>query len=246
MAKAYIIFVKFLNLKLPYVKILFMLGAHKVQQIAKKLLDSVYPFPKGNSGIPPPSPPADSYITSSESLSHLISIHNLFCKFLKTDGVFAVQVRRSGKMESISPSVERIFGYTPSELQGMSGFAFIHHEDWEQVQKEGWNAREEKSIQVRCKNKRGEWQWTRFFLISPEKGEDTFFVLGFYVDLPLAAKEKKWLDLKKDLELSWSRWLAAIGEKSMRRQGDLVEKLEEVAAILQSHLNSLKKGEEVI
>ena len=71
-------------------------------------------------------------------------------------------IGREGSLRYISPSVERMLGYTPEELRGENAFARVHAEDLlrahEAFQEALDHPERTVKIQVRYKNRAGEWQ----------------------------------------------------------------------------------------
>ncbi|RLI82939.1 hypothetical protein DRP07_04295 [Archaeoglobales archaeon] len=71
-------------------------------------------------------------------------------------------VNAKGIREYVSPSAERIFGYTAEELIGKSAFENIHPEDRERVKNEFYNAAKERrggEVVYRYRKKDGSWIW---------------------------------------------------------------------------------------
>ncbi|HEX2605918.1 MAG TPA: PAS domain S-box protein, partial [Flavisolibacter sp.] len=79
------------------------------------------------------------------------------------DGILLLDVE--GNISFSSPSITRVLGYDQKDLEGKSGFGFIHPDDitWavQSFQKEVIENPGEKSIVVRILNKAGQWVWCR-------------------------------------------------------------------------------------
>ena len=71
-------------------------------------------------------------------------------------------ISREGRLLYVSPSVERVLGYTPEEMRGENAFARVHAEDLPRAHEAfqlalGYPERTVK-IQLRYKNRAGEWR----------------------------------------------------------------------------------------
>src|SRR5208283_1274799 len=71
-------------------------------------------------------------------------------------------IGREGFLLYVSPSVERVLGYTPEELRGKSAFMLVHAEDLPRAHEAFQLALDQPErtvkVQVRYKNRAGEWQ----------------------------------------------------------------------------------------
>jgi len=71
-------------------------------------------------------------------------------------------IGREGFLLYVSPSVERVLGYTPEELRGKSAFMLVHAEDLPRAHEAFQLALDQPertvTIQLRFKNRAGEWQ----------------------------------------------------------------------------------------
>ncbi|MDY6818082.1 MAG: PAS domain S-box protein [Halobacteriales archaeon] len=70
-----------------------------------------------------------------------------------------------GTYQFVAPSMERIMGYTPEELEGKSSQEFIHPDDRERVtsvfQEVLANPDDVYTMEYRVRNKDGSWQWVK-------------------------------------------------------------------------------------
>lgn len=67
-----------------------------------------------------------------------------------------------GYYSFVSENYKTILGYDPGELTGRNAYHFIHPEDWERVQKQFFQLKEQKQVRIspfRFKNSKNEYRW---------------------------------------------------------------------------------------
>lgn len=91
------------------------------------------------------------------------SVHARYEKLIhySTDVVFVVDA--NGTYQYVSPAVEGILGYEPSELVGVNGFDLVHPDDREATMAEFFRAVEhpehEPTVEFRAEHRDGSWRW---------------------------------------------------------------------------------------
>jgi PAS domain S-box-containing protein len=160
----------------------------RVQQIASKVLSTLFALPKKakvskERPISSKEQEPQSAPTPTEKLNHLISVNNLFCQIMESDGIVGITLDRAGVVLDITENAKEIFGYEPSDTLGVSGYSFLHSEDVERARRElneNWDEKKGVILKLRCRSKEGEWFWTRFNVIQISSiGGPKYFLLGF-------------------------------------------------------------------
>lgn len=72
-------------------------------------------------------------------------------------------MRPDATIEYVSPSIERVLGYTPDQFIGLNGFELVHPEDIEEVRRRFGAVLEQprgsQAIEARLRHKGGSWLW---------------------------------------------------------------------------------------
>lgn len=232
----------------------FKVGADRIQLIAKKVLNTLLPFPKKNASSQEGAESAlldtEHFVTPTQKLNQLIAVNNLFCSLLESPDVFALSVSRSGVILDISPSVGHVLGYKPEQLTGINGAALVHPDDLENLRHFEWDGKTGKGLQLRCKTSQDEWKWVRFILLQgQDEGADNFFLMATTLDQLCAEenvkKEKALQAAASGIEASLNKWRSLMGlAQSPQTPMDpksLIHDLEEIAAHLEALLDDLKR-----
>ena len=69
-----------------------------------------------------------------------------------------------GYYSFVSENYKNILGFEPTDLVGKNAYHFIHPEDWERVQQQFFQLKEQKQVRIspfRFKNKKGEYRWVQ-------------------------------------------------------------------------------------
>lgn len=82
---------------------------------------------------------------------------------LKHSSDYVMIVNQMGEVSYISPSVERVLGYTPEELMSVEAFEYVHPEDTDRAAETLGeviaNPKREVTVEFRSKHKDGSWRW---------------------------------------------------------------------------------------
>lgn len=86
-----------------------------------------------------------------------------FSTILEHSSDFVMIVDEMGDISYISPSVERVMGYTPEDLEGVNAFEFTHPEDMEKaasaMEAVVAEPMSEHTVEFRAQDNEGEWMW---------------------------------------------------------------------------------------
>ncbi|HEY3760154.1 MAG TPA: PAS domain S-box protein [Verrucomicrobiae bacterium] len=97
-----------------------------------------------------------------ETESEMARRENYFRTLTENSLDVLIIIDREGKLEYLSPSVQKVLGYSPDELRGEDVFARVHQEDVYRAREalEAVLAHPEKPVKVqyRCKTRGGDWR----------------------------------------------------------------------------------------
>lgn len=86
-----------------------------------------------------------------------------FSTILEHSSDYMLVVDETGKVEYVSPSVERIMGYEQANLEGRDAFRFIHPDDIETAREAFFDLLEDPStdqtVEYRVQHQDGSWRW---------------------------------------------------------------------------------------
>ncbi len=154
-----------------------------VQQIASKVLSSLFHFPKKKKlskerVSAPKGLEALPHVSSTERLNQWIAANNLFCQILESEGVFGMTIDSSGSIVDISERVKETLGYEASLVLGTSADSLLHPEDAECMK----SFADKGSLQARFLHQNGDEVRMRLIILSsPSVGVDRYFILAVRV-----------------------------------------------------------------
>lgn len=151
-----------------------------VQQIASKVLSSLFHFPKKKKPSKERSSTSKGlealpHISPTEKLNQLVLASNLFCQILEAEGVFGMTIDASRNIVDISENVKGTLGYEVSSILGTSADSLIHSEDAEHIK----NFMDKGSLQARFVHQNGDSVRMHLVILSsPSVGVDRHFILA--------------------------------------------------------------------
>ncbi|HSW72481.1 MAG TPA: PAS domain-containing protein [Chlamydiales bacterium] len=165
----------------------FKMKADRVQQIASQVLSSLFGFPKKRKFFKENQAEGKGeHLSPTEKLNQLIAVNNLFCQLLESEDIFGFTADKSGIILDLSEGIEKILGYSTSELMGNNCENFVYPEDLLRVRiilGPEWEEKKGKAVQIRARAKSGQWIWMRAVILPGQVlGGGEYFILGTKID----------------------------------------------------------------